>query len=143
VSWWRAMKSSSSGRLRATIAWLRSVSTSRWRSASAVRTSLGALRHREVLTERNHAIVARNLPLLDDFIARHQDTFEWVRPTASPIGFPRVKNVGDVEHFCERLAAAGVLLLPGAVYDEPDHVRMGYGRANMPEALRVLEENLP
>jgi aspartate/methionine/tyrosine aminotransferase len=101
-----------------------------------------ALRHREVLTERNHTIVAHNLPLLDDFIARHADTFAWVRPTASPIGFPRVTGVGDVERFCERLAAAGVLLLPGAVYDEPDHVRMGFGRANMPEALGVLEENL-
>jgi len=101
-----------------------------------------ALRHRDVLTRRNQAIVARNLPLLDDFIARHADTFEWVRPTASPIGFPRVTGVGDVERFCERLAAAGVLLLPGAVYDEPGHVRMGFGRANMPEALRVLEENL-
>jgi aspartate/methionine/tyrosine aminotransferase len=101
-----------------------------------------ALRHREVLTERNHAIVARNLPLVDDFIARHPDTFAWVRPTASPIGFPRVTGVGDVERFCERLAAAGVLLLPGAVYDEPGHVRMGFGRANMPEALHVLEENL-
>ena len=32
--------------------------------------------------------------------------------------------------------------LPGSVYDEPAHVRMGFGRANLPEALRVLDENL-
>jgi aspartate/methionine/tyrosine aminotransferase len=101
-----------------------------------------ALRHRDVLTRRNHAIVERNLPLLDDFFAHHEDTFEWVRPTASPIGFPRVTGVGDVERFCERLAAAGVLLLPGAVYDEPGHVRVGFGRENLPEALRVLEQGL-
>jgi aspartate/methionine/tyrosine aminotransferase len=108
---------------------------------SEVLTAL-ALRHRDVLLERNQAIVARNLPLLDDFLARHAETFEWVRPTASPIGFPRVTGVGDVERFCERLAAGGVLLLPGAVYDEPGHVRMGFGRANLPEALRVLEASL-
>jgi len=35
-------------------------------------------------------------------------------------------------------------LLPGAVYDEPvydepRHVRVGFGRANMPEALERLE----
>src|SRR4051794_36631191 len=101
-----------------------------------------ALRHRDVLLERNQAIVARNLPLLDDFIARHADTFEWVRPTASPIGFPRVSGLGDVERLCERLAAAGVLLLPGSVYDEPGHVRVGFGRENLPEALRVLEQGL-
>ena len=38
--------------------------------------------------------------------------------------------------------ATSVLLLPGSVYDEPDHVRVGYGRANMPEALERLETYL-
>jgi hypothetical protein len=32
-----------------------------------------------------------------------------------------------------------VLLLPGDVYDEPGHVRLGYGRLNMPEALQRLD----
>jgi len=105
-----------------------------------------ALRHREVLLERNLAIVARNLPRLETFFARHPDRFEWVRPVAAPIGFPRVNGVarppGDVDRFCERLAAVGVLLLPGSVYDQPDHVRVGFGRANLPEALDVLESAL-
>lgn len=108
---------------------------------SEVLTAL-ALRQRHVLLERNLSIVEVNLPLLDDFLDRHADIFDWVRPTASPIGFPRVRGVGDVERFCRRLAAAGVLLLPGSVYDEPEHVRMGFGRANLPEALEVLESCL-
>jgi aspartate/methionine/tyrosine aminotransferase len=81
--------------------------------------------------------------LLDGFFSRHAAAFEWVRPVASPIGFPRVHGLGDVDRLCERLAEAGVLLLPGSVYDEPDHVRFGFGRANLPEALTVLEEALP
>ena len=100
------------------------------------------VRHREVLLERNLAIVARNLPLLDDFFERHADAFEWIRPVASPIGFPRVHDVGNVEGFCEGLAAHGALLLPGSVYDRPAHVRVGFGRANLPEALAVLESAL-
>jgi len=100
------------------------------------------LRNRDVLVERNLGIVRRNLPLLDDFFARHGETFSWTRPTASPIWLARVGGVGDVDAFCERLAAAGVLLLPGWVYDQPHHVRIGYGRANMPEALGVLEQQL-
>ena len=41
---------------------------------------------------------------------------------------------------CARVAAeVEVLLLPGSVYDEPEHVRVGFGRANMPEALERLD----
>ncbi len=101
-----------------------------------------ALRNRHVLLERNLDIVARNLPLLDEFFERHSATFEWVRPVAGPIGFPRVRGIEDVGRFCQRLAGQGVLLLPGSVYDEPDHVRVGFGRANLPEALAVLESAL-
>jgi aspartate/methionine/tyrosine aminotransferase len=74
--------------------------------------------------------------------ARHSETFTWSRPTASPIGFPRISGVRDVDALCERLARTGVLLLPGSVYDQPAHVRIGFGRANMPEALELLEQNL-
>jgi aspartate/methionine/tyrosine aminotransferase len=98
-----------------------------------------ALRNRHVLLERNLGIVERNLPLLDEFFERHGDMFEWVRPSASPIGFPRINGVADVDEMCARLADLGVLLLPGSVYDQPSHVRVGFGRANMPEALRLLE----
>jgi aspartate/methionine/tyrosine aminotransferase len=98
-----------------------------------------ALRNRQALLERNLALVARNLPLLDGFFERHADTFEWVRPTASPIGFPRVGGVADVDDMCARLAELGVLLLPGSVYDHPAHVRFGFGRADLPEALALLE----
>jgi aspartate/methionine/tyrosine aminotransferase len=101
-----------------------------------------ALRNRRVLLKRNLGIVERNLPLLDDFFDRHRDMFEWVRPTASPISFPRVHGVADVDEMCARLADLGVLLLPGSVYDEPSHVRVGFGRANMPEALSLLEASL-
>jgi aspartate/methionine/tyrosine aminotransferase len=98
-----------------------------------------ALRHRAVLLARNLEIVHRNLPLLDAFLADRPDQFDWVRPTASPIGFPRVNGLGNVATLCEQLAASGVLVLPGDVYDEPAHVRLGFGRSDLPEALTTLE----
>ena len=95
-----------------------------------------ALRHRQVLVERNREIVLRNLPLLDSFFERRSDLFEWVKPNASPIGFVRYKPQRDVLSFSEDVVGnAGVLLLPGTVYDQPRHIRFGYGRRNMPEAL--------
>lgn len=98
-----------------------------------------ALRHREVLAERNREIVLRNLPLLEAFFRQRSDLFEWVKPNASPIGFVRFKPQRDVHSFCERVVKdTGVLLLPGTVYDQPGHIRFGYGRKNMPEALALF-----
>ena len=102
-----------------------------------------ALRHAESLVERSRRTVLANLPLLDAFIERRAEMFEWVRPSAGPIGFPRVGGDFDVQRWCEETAAnAGVLLLPGAVYGEPRHVRFGFGRANLPVALERLDQHL-
>ena len=102
-----------------------------------------ALRHREVLVQRNREIVLRNLPLLDFFFRRHSNLFEWVKPNASPIGFVQYKGRHDVLSFCEDVVKnAGVLLLPGTVYDQPGHIRFGFGRKNMPEALAQLSAHL-
>jgi aspartate/methionine/tyrosine aminotransferase len=128
-------------RTRAAITRLKDYTTICSSAPSEVLTAL-ALRNRHVLLERNLGIVERNLPLVEELFARYPDTFEWIRPVASPIGFPRVNGVGDVDRFCARLAALGVLLLPGSVYDQPGHVRVGFGRANLPEALDVLESGL-
>ena len=98
-----------------------------------------ALRHRQVLAQRNREIVRRNLPLLDSFFRQRSSLFEWVKPNASPIGFAYFKPKRDVHSFCEDVAKkAGVLLLPGTVYDQPQHIRFGYGRKNLPEALARL-----
>lgn len=99
-----------------------------------------ALRHRETLIERVRRIVAANLDLLDEFFARRPGLFEWRRPRAGTTAFPRYRP-GSCESFCSRLVEeSGVLLLPSTVFDAgDDHVRVGYGRANLPEALAALD----
>ena len=98
------------------------------------------LRNRELLVERNRRLVLENLAFADRFVEAHADLVEWVRPNASPIGFPRL-HVADTQAFCEQLAAeAGVLLLPGEVYDAPGHVRFGLGRLGTAEAFARLSD---
>ena len=99
-----------------------------------------ALRHHERLADRNRAIVLRNLGLLDAFFARHADRFAWTRPKAGPIAYPGFL-AGDVEAFCHDLVSSeGVLLLPGTLYGDGDAaLRIGFGRANLPESLPHLE----
>lgn len=106
-----------------------------------------ALRHADTLIERVRRIVARNLNCLDAFFTRRRSLFEWTRPRAGTTAFPRYLG-GSSEAFCTRVAEeAGVLLLPSTVFEAGDeHLRFGYGRANLLEALATLdafiEENL-
>ncbi len=102
-----------------------------------------AMRNRHKLVERNLGIIRQNLAVIDDLFLRRADLFEWVRPQAGSMAFPRYLG-GDVERFCDTLVKqAGVLLLPGSVYDDSrDHFRLGLGRKNLSEAVEKLEEFL-
>ncbi len=102
-----------------------------------------ALRHRHTLVQRNLAIILRNLDVLDAFFARHTGRFVWRRPRAGSIAFPRLLG-HDVDAFCHDLARrAGVLLLPGTVYDDTgNHFRIGFGRSNLPKAVERLDAYL-
>ena len=99
-----------------------------------------AMRNRHKLIERNVGLIQQNLAVIDELFARHADLFVWVRPQAGSIGFPRYLG-GNVETFCDKLVKeAGVLLLPGSVYDDSrNHFRLGLGRKNLPEAVEKLE----
>ena len=102
-----------------------------------------ALRHRKALVDRTQKIILENLNVLDPFFDRYADRFAWQRPKAGAIGFPKLLGE-DVEVFCDSLVkTAGVLLLPGTVYDDPgNHFRIGFGRKNMQEAVGRLEDFL-
>jgi aspartate/methionine/tyrosine aminotransferase len=99
-----------------------------------------AMRNRQRLAGRNLGIIRENLAIMEEFIERHAGLFSWVRPQAGSMAFPRLLR-GNVEEFCDRLVKeAGVLLLPGSVYDDSrNHFRLGLGRRNLPQAVEELE----
>jgi aspartate/methionine/tyrosine aminotransferase len=107
--------------------------------------ALIGLRACDRVLERSRAIVAANLPVLDDFFARRADTFAWVRPRGSSTGFPRLVPGGpagsSAEAFAGRLVeATGVLLLPSTAFGSGDsHFRIGLGRTDVPEAIAKVD----
>lgn len=105
--------------------------------------ALVGLRARERAVARAMGIIRPNLALLAEFISRHADAFEWVRPCAGSVCFPRLIE-GDVDRFvAELVQAEGVLLLPASQFGYAgNHFRLGYGRADMPEALARLDDFL-
>lgn len=101
-----------------------------------------ALKNKEFILNRNLEIINTNLEHLESFFSRHSHLFDWIRPDAGPLIFPRLIFTGDAEAFClDLLEKKGVLLAPGNKFNyNNQHVRFGFGRKNMPRALEKLEE---
>jgi aspartate/methionine/tyrosine aminotransferase len=103
--------------------------------------ALIGLRNRDRVVDRSLAIVRDNLERLDGFFGRWSGAFEWVRPRAGSIGFPRLLADAPIERFAlDLIDAESVVLLPGSTYEHPgNHFRLGFGRRDLPEALARLE----
>lgn len=103
-----------------------------------------ATRRRETVFGRTLAVCRANLALLEEWIARHEDRLEWLRPVGSMTAFPRLRGERDARPFCIAAAERGVLLAPGDCFGAPAHFRIGFG-VEMPryaEALDILSDVL-
>ncbi|MEJ7811148.1 MAG: aminotransferase class I/II-fold pyridoxal phosphate-dependent enzyme [Gemmatimonadaceae bacterium] len=111
-------------------------------SAPSEVLALIALRAKERVLARSHGIIARNLPLLDDFFDRWAHAFAWTRPRAGSVAFPRLTAGGGIELFAAELVEqTGVLIAPGSLFGhEGEHFRLGFGREDLPDALRELDQ---
>ncbi|HEY5527400.1 MAG TPA: aminotransferase class I/II-fold pyridoxal phosphate-dependent enzyme [Candidatus Anoxymicrobiaceae bacterium] len=103
-----------------------------------------ALRASRQIIDRNMTIIRNNLDFLDEFFDGHSSMFYWNRPLAGTIGFPRMLFDRDAAEFCEDvMQKAGVLLLPSNVFGYGgDHVRVGFGRRDLPAAVDALKNYL-
>ncbi len=111
-------------------------------SAPSEILSIIALRARDRVLGRSRGLIAANLDLLDGFFEDWADRFSWVRPRAGSIGFPRLRvpGVRIDDWAAELVQAEGVLLVPGLQFGYPgNYFRIGFGRADLPEALDGLQ----
>lgn len=101
-----------------------------------------ALAHHRAITRRNVGIIRENLAALRAFLDERPTQFNWMPPRAGPVAFVEPAHVDNIERYCDDvLERAGVLLLPGTVFDESSRaVRVGFGRRSFPEALGRFRE---
>lgn len=118
--------------------------TSLCNSAPSEVLALIALRAKENVLARSRRMIQANLALVESFMQRHADRFEWIAPRAGSIAFPKLLGDASIDDFADALVRqTGVLLLPGSVYNHAgNHFRLGLGRTNVPEALEKLERFL-
>lgn len=114
-------------------------------SAPSEVLALVGLRNGAAIVARHLARAARNLAALDGFFARRTDLLTWVRPAAGTICLPRIvdERVSAEALALRSVAEAGIMLAPATLFGLDDHhVRIGYGRENLPEVLARFEEFL-
>ncbi|MDD7909580.1 aminotransferase class I/II-fold pyridoxal phosphate-dependent enzyme [Pseudovibrio exalbescens] len=104
-------------------------------SAPSEALALIALKSRDQILARNHALLKKNVEALEQLFAAYPGLVEWTRPLGGCVAFPRFLGPEGGEAFCRKLLeVSGVLLLPGSIYrselgDVPeDHFRIGFGR---------------
>ncbi len=110
-------------------------------SAPSEILALIALRARETVLARSRVIVTGNLVHLDRFFREWSGVFQWDRPRAGSVAFPKLVASAPIERFAAELVEReGVLLLPGKVFGHSgNHFRLGFGRRDLPLALEGLE----
>jgi aspartate/methionine/tyrosine aminotransferase len=113
-------------------------------SAPSEILAIMALDNREEIVAGQRQRLDANLKVLETFMTAHEDCFHWQRPKGGSICFPGLRHVEGAQAFCRTLVEkAGIMLLPSPPFQYGDqHVRIGFGRQNLPEVLQRFEAYL-
>ncbi len=109
----------------------------------AVNEILGiiALRNKAQIIAASMNLIRENLEFTREFFRNHSDLLTWIEPKGSSVAFPLLNKKFPVEEFCKKLVdQKSVLLLPASIFNYPgNHFRLGLGRKNFKEAIKMFE----
>lgn len=111
--------------------------------------ALIALRAHAALRERTRVRCLRNLATLEAFVVENPGLFAWRRPDASTISVARIaasllaRHDGTADAVYARWRdRGGVVVAPGTAFGcAPEQFRLGFGRADLPQALKALADS--
>jgi aspartate/methionine/tyrosine aminotransferase len=115
-------------------------------SGSPLTESVGAhaLAHASTILDRLRGVARGNLAMLTEFMNEHRDVLGWAPPSGGTTCFPWLRDGRDARPLCAALAKAGVLVAPGDCFDQPAHMRIGFGamRSGYRDALEIFRREL-
>ncbi len=117
-------------------------------SAPSELLGIMALEDATWLIECNKKIIRENLDTLRRFLdEEYPDIFSWTEPKAGSVCFPRFSGnhtgFSSVEGVCNDLESAGVMLVPGSMFEYPgNYFRIGLGRESFLQALDRFRDYL-
>ncbi len=109
-------------------------------SAPSEVLSIIALRSRELIIDRNLAIIRKNILLVNEFVHRHPKKFSWTPPDAGSVAMLNILTGQSSEEFCQEfLEKKQVLAIGSHLFSMPEPaIRLGLGRIGFSEALAEL-----
>lgn len=97
-----------------------------------------AIENYRVLLDLRLERARKNLEIVARWVEAHREFVDWVRPKGGVTTFVRMHGVADVDELCRRLGREhGVMVVPGSCFNQPQHVRLGFGgpTADLEEGL--------
>lgn len=99
-------------------------------------------RRRDEILDRTRTIIRQNLPILEDWLARYEDVFDYARPDAGAIATVRYRlPIGSVALMNRILHEKSVLITPGAHFGIGRYLRIGFGynATKLRQGLKAME----
>jgi aspartate/methionine/tyrosine aminotransferase len=112
-------------------------------SAPSEILALMALQNKDAIVAKNLSIIQSNIASFNDFCKRQNAKVGWQAPKAGSVAFAEI--IGhDVDKVSQELISKkGVIILPASVYSyKSNNFRVGLGRTNFNEALKLVEDYL-
>lgn len=103
-----------------------------------------ALHHLERFVTPNVEKIKRNITYFAEFQRQHSNLLEFTPPRSGSTAFVKLHLEETAAVFAEKLVRnTGIMLLPSETFHYgTEHMRIGFGRENMPEMLDVLSKYL-
>ena len=86
--------------------------------------------------------IESNISLFSDFHKKNENLFDFQKPNTGSTAFIKLKINEPSLVFAEKLVkTTGIMLLPAETFEYGNsHIRIGFGRENMPKALTVFQD---
>jgi len=86
--------------------------------------------------------IKRNIELFSKFQKHNEDLFDFIIPRSGSTAFVRLKLKESAFEFADKLVkSTGIMLLPSETFKYGNsHLRIGFGRKNMPEILSIFQD---
>ena len=99
-------------------------------------------KRRDDILQRTRTIIGHNLPVLEKWLGKHADIFDYARPAAGAIATVRYRlPIASVTLFNRLIEEQSVLITPGAHFGIGNYLRIGFGYdiAHIEKGLRRID----